>query len=136
MKYPVHIGRCRCGKERGHEGPCLGENTHIVQTPHPNFVAYTPWHGLRDRLIEQYGPELGLFLAKRIGTSMRKKDCIDQFSVVEIPSRWWHRFMPRFSIEWGRHIERRSGGCCGSFDDTIVHYRTGRIFTWGFNYGH
>jgi hypothetical protein len=44
--------------------------------------------------------------------------------------------MPSFKAALRRHREIRDGGCCGSFDDTIVHFRTGRIFTWGFNYGH
>lgn len=135
MKFPIHFGQCRCGKPRGHEDPCYGEIDPVIVDLNDR-PRYSPWHALRDRLVERYGEELGNFLAKRIGKTMKNKDCIDQFSVVEIPSRFWHFFMPSFYIAWGRHRGIREGGCCGSFDDSIIHFKTGRIFTWGFNYGH
>ena len=131
----IHLGLCRCGKPRGHQDQCTEFIDPVIVDLHPR-PHYSPWHAFRDRLVERYGVELGNFLAKRIGKTMRDKDNIDQFSVVELPSRWWHHVMPSFKRSLKYHQELRKGGCCGSVDRCIIHYRTGRRFSWGINYGH
>jgi len=92
---------------------------------------------MRDRLVEQYGEEMGNWLARRIGKIVKPyvDDCMDNFSLVELPTGA-KRLSPAAWEVVGRHKERRSQGCCGSRDYELVHYRSGRRFTFGFNHGH
>jgi hypothetical protein len=98
----------------------------------------TPWHYMRDQLVEKYGDEIGLFLARRIGKAYKKINdpCTDNFGVVELPTRLDHWVNPFFVKAVVDHHKRAEAGCCGRYDETIVHNKTGRKFTFGFNYGH
>ena len=96
---------------------------------------HTPWHMMCDRLIDQFGPHMGVWLAKRAGNHIRGRDCISHFSVVEVPTGC-KIFSPAAWRAMSRHEEIRSGGCCGSVDVELHHRPTGRRFLLGFNHGH
>ena len=87
----------------------------------------TPWHGMQESLQRKFGEEIGTFLAKRIGVDMRGKDCFTDFSVVDLGAS---------EEELAKHKRIRTGGCCGSLDREITHFKTGRKFAYGFNFGH
>jgi hypothetical protein len=89
---------------------------------------------MRDDLIAQYGDEMGLWLAKRVGNYVRGKENLSHFSIVEVPTGL-KLLSPEAWRAVRRHEEKRSGGCCGSLDVEITHY-SGRKFRLGFNYGH
>jgi len=95
------------------------------------------WHEMRDRLVEQFGEEMGNWLARRIGKLVKPyvEDCMDNFSIVELPTGP-QRFSPAAWEAVGRHKEQRESGCCGSRDFELHHYRSGRRFAFGFNHGH
>lgn len=86
----------------------------------------TPWHDMKDSLCFRFGEEIGIFLAKRIGSDMRNKDCFTNFSIVDESDS---------SENLEKHRVRRIG-CCGSLDRKIRHFKSNRTFLCGFNYGH
>ena len=98
----------------------------------------TPWHYMRDRLVEQFNEEIGLWLAKRIGKVLKKYqwDCMDNFGVAEMPTNLLHRLDPFFLKKITRFKAQQRSGCCGRYDGELTHHKTGRKFAFGFNYGH
>ena len=80
------------------------------------------------RLGKRYGDEIGLFLAKRIAKTIKKIDdgCMSHFRVADIKKK----------KEVKIYDSIKCSGCCGSVDKIIEHYKTGRKFMYGFNYGH
>jgi len=137
-RFPIRIGSCRCGKPRGHADPCHGElpEPEVIRT---ESLTGTPWHWMRDELVDRFGEELGNWLAKRMATHIRGKECLSHFSLVEKPrgiARVARRLAPKAWAAVDRHEEIRRDGCCGSFDTELHHYKSGRRFLFGFNYGH
>lgn len=132
-KFPIHVGRCRCGKSRGHEGLCDGE---VEIAPVVSLRSTrSPWHDMRDALVEQFDEEIGNWLARRIGHHIKGKACISHFSVAEVPRIGTFDWARNWSL-MKKHTEIRKGGCCGSFDLELHHYKSNRRFVFGFNYGH
>lgn len=88
----------------------------------------TEWHTMRDWLQKKYGVEMGLFLAKRCASHIRKinDSCMDNFRIADLSN----------TKEVEAYGEARQNGCCGSCDVKIEHYKSGRAFMFGFNYGH
>ena len=89
---------------------------------------------MRDELVEQFGDELGNWLARRMGKHLKHKECISNYSLIELPTGW-RVFLPSAWKAVGRHEQIREG-CCGSLDVEFHHYKSGRRFAFGFNYGH
>lgn len=79
-------------------------------------------------MSEQYGPELGLFLARRLAKAIRsvKDECLDNFRACDTAS----------ADEVARYESQRASGCCGATDIEVTHFASGRTFRMGFNYGH
>jgi hypothetical protein len=90
---------------------------------------------MRDDFVDRFGEEMGNWLACRAGKDLKDRDCISDFSIVEKPKGLKH-LSPEAWKAMGRHEQIRQGGCCGSFDTEYHHYKTGRRFLLGFNYGH
>jgi hypothetical protein len=89
----------------------------------------SPFDGLVSWLSKRYGDELGLWLAKRAASAIRRTGidpCMDNFRVCDeaIPT------------EVEEYENRRSNGCCGFCDVRFHHYKSDRHFRFGFNYGH
>lgn len=75
----------------------------------------------------KYGDEIGLFLAKRIASAVRKATWpYDNLRVAD-------KANPAEMLAYG---EAKGHGCCGFYDDEITHYKSGRTFMCGFNFGH
>jgi len=84
---------------------------------------------MQARLTKRYGAELGPWLARRVAKLFRDaRDtyCVDNFRVCDM-SR---------PDEVEKYRVQRASGCCGSADRSITHYSSGRVFRYGFNYGH
>lgn len=84
--------------------------------------------GLVTWLSQQYGAELGLFLARRLAKAIRsvKDECLDNFRVCDVAS----------ADEVARYERQRASGCCGCKDIEVTHFASGRTFRLGFNHGH
>lgn len=83
---------------------------------------------MRSWLAARYGEEIGTWLARRVAVMFRKVNdpCVDNIRVADLSS----------PDEVKRYEEQRTGGCCGTFDDSVEHYKTGCTFRFGCNYGH
>jgi hypothetical protein len=114
--------------ERGHSGLCLGEDPPPPKKSVKVKKTNTPWHWMRDSLVKRYGDDVGNWLAQKAGNEMRRCDCIDNVSFCELTTR--------NRTEQREHKKQRESGCCGSFDTTFHHKKSGRRFMFGFNYGH
>lgn len=79
----------------------------------------------KNDLVAKYGKEVGTRLADMILSIMDNDNYLfqDNFSIAEVGTA---------DVE--RHKKQREKGCCGSYDDLIL--LDGRMFVWGFNYGH
>lgn len=102
----------------------------LVVVKHTSRIeAPAPWFAMRDALVRRYGEEIGTFLAKRIGSAIRSTGpdpCIDGFRVADTA----------IDSEVDEYERIKSAGCCGFYDDRITHYKSGRTFRFGFNFGH
>ncbi len=85
---------------------------------------------MRGMLVGQYGDEIGLFLAKRVGTMVRRAgaadNCMSDFRIADAS----------IGEEMVLYESVRDSGCCASVDRRIDHYKSGRVFFVGFNWGH
>jgi hypothetical protein len=96
----------------------------------------TPYHDMKNHLMERYGNTLGLFLANRLAsmiTRVGKPACIDNLRIARVG----------YTSSMIEYEARRKRGCCGSCDQDFVFTRRiigkfGPKSTWkiGFNYGH
>jgi len=82
--------------------------------------------GLAGNLASRYGDELGLWLAKRIGKRIKGKENISHFRICDIV----------IPTEVQRYEEIAKDGCCAVETGEVTHFRSGRTFRFGFNYGH
>lgn len=84
------------------------------------------FEGLVQWLTRRYGDEIGPFLARRMGSDLAKNadPCIDALRAADTSN----------DAEMMEFKEARS--CCGSFEREITHFKSGRTFVYGFNYGH
>lgn len=101
--------------------------------------AYPPRHdpqarkavfdSMQTRLVRKYGEEIGPWLTKRVASmfrNIRDTYCVDNFRVCDIS----------VPDELAHYSEQKSTGCCGSYDDQITHFASGRTFRFGCNFGH
>lgn len=67
------------------------------------------------------------YIENKIRNAMRGKDCIDNF-------RFYNK--KRLNLwDEGYYAAQRDDGCCGFYDDEIK-LKSGKVFVFGFNYGH
>jgi hypothetical protein len=78
-------------------------------------------------LVRRYGG-LGRWLSYRVAGMYRRVNdpCVDNFRVCEMGR----------DAEETAYVAARERGCCGAYDDTVTHHRSGRTFMFGCNYGH
>ena len=86
------------------------------------------FEGLCKSLARRYGEDIGPWLARRVAVMFRRIDdaCVDNFRVADL-SR---------PDEVEVYDKQRARGCCGRYDDRITHFKSGRTFRFGCNYGH
>lgn len=89
-----------------------------------------PYKHMRTMLSHRYGADIGTFLAKRVARAIRRTkahdQCLDNIRVADVD----------IAEELEHYEKMRAVGCCGFFDAEITHYKSGRHFRYGFNYGH
>ncbi len=92
------------------------------------WVTMKPFDTLVEQMTAYYGPEIGPFLARRLAAAIRKtKDlCIDNLRWAELGN----------AEQVATYELAKKKGCCGFHDVQITHFKTGRHFMFGFNYGH